>query len=316
MQLAKQLSLRVLSGLLSLLFISFVTFAVQSLASGDAATMLAGEKASHYQVQLLRHQMGLDRPFLVQYGDFLVKAVHGNLGHSYFGAQTPVTQILAQTLPMTMTLAFSAIVLAAMIAIPLGILAALKENTIVDYFSLTFSVLAVTIPSFVLAPIFVYIFALELNYLPQTWDNPLRGPLIYYLIMPVAILAAGPTAVLVRLTRSSVLETMRQEFVRLAIAKGVSPWRLYFKHILRNAILPVITAIGTSFGYLLGGSFIIEQFFRLPGIGHKTIEAMLARDTPVIQGCILAAGALFVFVNLLVDLSVPLLDPRVRGQAL
>lgn len=316
MKLAKQLALRVFTGLLSLIFISFVTFAIQSFASGDAATMLAGEKASHQQVVMLRHQMGLDRPFLVQYGDFLVKACHGDLGHSYFGAQAPVTEILGRTLPMTATLAFSAIILAAMIAIPLGILAALRENTIVDYFSLTFSVLAVTIPTFVLAPIFVYFFALELNYLPQTWDNPLRGPMVYYLIMPVAVLAAAPTATLTRLTRSSVLETMRQEFVRLAIAKGVSPWRLYFKHILRNAILPVITSIGTSFGGLLGGSFIIERFFRLPGVGSKTIEAMLARDTPVIQGCIITVGALFIFVNLLVDLAVPLLDPRVRGDAL
>ena len=217
---------------------------------------------------------------------------------------------------MTMTLAFSAIILSALVAIPLGTIAAIKENKATDYAVLTVSILAVTIPTFVLAPLLVYIFALRLDYLPQTWDNPLRGPFIYYLILPVSILAARPTATLVRLTRSSVLETMRQEFVRLAIAKGVSPLNLYVKHVLRNALLPVVTALGTNFGYLLGGSFIIETFFRLPGVGSRTIEAMLSRDTPVIQGCIIATGALFVLVNLLVDIAVPILDPRVRGGAL
>lgn len=289
---------------------------IQSLASGDVANLLAGEKATHHQIEMIRAQYGLNKPLLVQYGHFLLNALQGNLGHSYFGAQPTVVSILKTTLPMTMTLAFSAIILAAVVAIPFGTIAAIKENKVADFSILSLSILAVTIPTFVLAPLLVYVFALRLDYLPQTWDNPLRGPVFYYLLMPVVILAARPTATLVRLTRSSVLETMRMEFVKLAIAKGVSPVRLYTKHILRNAMLPVVTAIGTNFGYLLGGSFIIEQFFRLPGVGSRTIEAMLSRDTPVIQGCIIATGALFVLVNLLVDIAVPLLDPTVRGSAL
>jgi len=314
--LARKVSLRVLYGVFSLLFISFVTFVIQSFASGDVATILAGEKASPMMVEHLRHQLGLDRPLLVQYFDFLWKALHGDLGHSYFSTQQSVVSIIAQNLPMTMEIASIAIVLSAIIGILFGTIAAVYEERSQDWAILSLSTLGVTIPTFVLAPILVYIYSLRLDELPQTWEIPLRDAEWKYLLLPVIILAARPTASIIRLTRSSMVETLRQEFIRMAVAKGVPRGSLIFKHALRNAILPVVTSIGTNFGYLLSGSFIIERFFRLPGIGAKTIEAMQQRDTPVIQGCIIATGALFVLVNLIVDLSVPLLDPRVRDTAL
>lgn len=312
MRLAKSIAFRLLYGALSLVFISFVTFLAQSFASGDAATTLSGDKATPAQVAMLRHQMGLDRPFFVQYGDFVWKALHGNLGNSYFGKQTAVTKIILTNLPTTITIAFCAITLALAIGLVFGTLAAVYKAKFIDHAVLTMSTLGVTVPTFVLAPILVFIVALQLNYLPQTWEDPLRGPVWMYLLLPVVILSARPAASLIRLTRASVLDTLQQEFIRMAVAKGVPKGRLIIKHALRNAILPVITSTGTSFGFLLTGSFVIERFFRLPGVGAKTIEAISSRDTPVIQGCILVTGALFIIVNLIVDILLPILDPRIR----
>ncbi len=312
MRLARQILLRLLYGAVSLVFICFVTFAAQSLASGDAATALAGEKATPEQVVALRHQMGLDRPFPIQFASFMAGAVRGDLGKSYFGQQRPVGDIMRDNLPTTATVAFCAMILAAGIGILLGTLAAIYQNRFADRVVLTVGTLGVTVPNFVLAPILVYIFALKLDQLPQTWEDPLRDAAWKYLLLPVVILAARPTALLTRLTRASMIETLSQEFIRTAVAKGVPPLRLYFKHALRNAILPVITAIGTSFGFPLTGSFVVERFFRLPGVGARTIEAIQRRDTPVIQGGILITGALFILVNLAVDILLPILDPRIR----
>jgi ABC-type dipeptide/oligopeptide/nickel transport system permease component len=213
---------------------------------------------------------------------------------------------------MTMKIAFLAILLAAAVGIFLGTIAAVWQNRAPDQAVLTLSTLGVTVPNFVLAPVLVYIFALRLDVLPQTWEVNLRAPEFYYLILPVVILAARPMASLTRLTRASVIDTLQQEFVRLAVAKGVPPFRLIFKHVLRNALLPVVTAIGTSFGFLLTGSFIIERAFVIPGLGSEAIEAIQRRDTPVIQATVLIAGALFILINLLVDVILPILDPRIR----
>jgi peptide/nickel transport system permease protein len=311
-RLVRSIALRLLYGALSLLFISFVTFLAQTFASGDAATVLSGDKATPAQVIALRHSMGLDRPFFVQYGDFVWKALHGDLGHSYFGRQTPVVDILKVNLPTTATIAFCAIALAVAIGLVFGTFAAIYRAKFIDHAVLTMSTLGVTLPNFVLAPILVYIFALNLNYLPLTWEDPLRDDLWKYLLLPVVILASRPAASLIRLTRASMLDTLQQEFMRMAVAKGVPPFRLVVVHGLRNAILPVVTATGTNFGFLLTGSFVVERFFRLPGVGAKTIEAINQRDTPVIQGCILITGALFILVNLVVDILLPILDPRIR----
>ena len=211
-----------------------------------------------------------------------------------------------------MKIAFLAMLLAAAVGITLGTIAAVRETQWPDRGVLTISTLGVTLPNFVLAPILAYFFAIRLNWLPLTWEVNLRGPEIFYLILPVAILSARPMASITRLTRASMIETLHQEFIRLATAKGVPTFRLITRHALRNAILPVITSMGSQFGILLTGSFTVELAFQMPGVGMATIEAINQRDTPVILAAVLVTGAVFVLVNLAVDLMLPMLDPRIR----
>lgn len=312
MQLIKALVLRLAFGVVSLLIISFITFVASALAPGDPARYVAGEKATEEQYQRIREQMGLNKPLLERYGTYIGNISHGDWGTSYQGIHEPVADVLKRSVPMTAKVAVLAIVLASFIGITLGTIAAIRENRFADRSILTISTLGVTLPNFVLAPILVYIFAVRLNQLPVGWEVELRGPEWMYLLLPVIVLSLRPMAMLTRLTRASMVETLRQEFIRTAIAKGVPPFRIYTKYALRNAILPVVTTIGTTFGFLLTGSFVVERFFIMPGIGSKTIEAILSNDVPVIQACVLVTGFMFVVVNTLVDLALPILDPRIR----
>lgn len=312
MRLARAIFLRLLFGLLSLIFITLITFIADELAPGDAALVFAGEKATVEQIERIRHLMGLDRPAPVRYFEFLKNAAQGDFGTSYYGTKEPVTDIIKRNLPMTLKIAFAAILLAAMIGITLGTFAAVHQNKFQDRSVLVFSTLGVTIPNFVLAPILVLIFAMYLDVLPINWEANLRAPAYMYLILPVIILAARPAAMLTRLTRASMIDTLQQEFIRLAVAKGVPRTRLILRHALRNAILPVVTATGTSFGFLLTGSFVVERFFTLPGLGREVIEAIQQGNVPVIQAGILVTGTMFILINLLVDMILPILDPRIR----
>ena len=304
--------LRLLYGLVSLVFISLVTFMADEIAPGDAATAVAGEKATVEQVDRLRHQMGLDRPWPVRYFEFVGHAARFEFGKSYFGTKEPVNTIIGRALPLTLLLAGSAIALATILGLSLGTLAAIWRDRPPDRLTLTLSTLGVTVPNFVLAPILVFIFAVRMDVLTTTWEVKRVAPDFFYLVLPVIVLAARPAASLTRLTRASMVDTLSQEFVRLAVAKGVPPWQIYFKHALRNAVLPVLTSIGTSFGYLLTGSFVVETIFTMPGLGHAAIDAILKGDTPVILASTLVSGALFVLVNLLVDMALPVIDPRIR----
>lgn len=312
MRLAKAISVRLLFGLISLLFISLVTFLADEVAPGDAATALAGEKATLAQVQQKRKELGLDRPWPVRYVEFVGNAAKGDLGSSYFRTREPVREILATKLPLTVKVATYSIILASFIGIGLGMIAAVYRDRFPDRSILTVSTLGVTIPNYVLAPLLALFFAVKMDILPQTWDTRMVAPEIFYLILPVSILAARPAALLTRLTRASMIDTLQQEFIRTAIAKGVPRGRLLFRHALRNAILPVITAIGTSFGFLLTGSFVIERAFTIPGIGSATIEAILQGDMPVVQAGIMVTGMTFIVLNLVVDILLPILDPRIR----
>ncbi len=312
MRIARALSLRLVYGVLSLLFISFVTFLAGEAAPGDAATIEAGEKASLADVQRIRHQMGLDRSWPQRYVEGLGKAAQGDFGHSYTGTKDEVGAIIGRTLPLTAMLAGLSIVVASAVGITLGTISGVTRNKVPDRLILTFSTLGVTIPSFVLAPVLVYWFSVRMNQLPGTWrvDRP-EGD-FWYLLLPVGILAARPAALIARLTRASMIETLQQEFVRTAIAKGVPRLRLYVRHALRNAILPVVTAIGTTFGLLLTGSFIIETAFSIPGLGQRTVEAIKSLDMPFVQAAVFVTGALFILINTLVDMLLPILDPRIR----
>ena len=322
MRLLKAILLRLLYGVLSLLFITFVSFIADELAPGDAATVRAGEKASLQQIEQLRHDMGLDRPWTVRYVESLGNMTHGNFGESYYGVHEPVVDIIKRTLPVTMRLALLAIILASAIGITFGTLAAIYQNRFIDRTILTAGTLGVTIPNFVLGPLLVILFTKVLNdYLygsfgfgiADSFQTSAEKPANWTMfVLPVIVLASRPAAMLTRLTRASMIETMQQEFIRMATAKGVPFWRLIIRHALRNAILPVITAIGTSVGFLLTGSFVTERFFLIPGLGQETIAAILQTNAPVFTGCIIVTGVLFLVVNLLVDLILPILDPRIR----
>lgn len=324
-QVAKPILLRLTFGVLSLLFISFVTFFAAFLVPGDAATAVAGDKATPETVQRIRHQMGLDRPWPVRYVDYVKGATTGDLGTSYFGTREKVSSVIARTLPVTGEVATMAIVLASFVGILLGTFAAVYKNQVADRSVLTLSTLGVTVPNFVLAPLLVYFFCIKNNYLDLIWTygaenidlHQVHSPATLWAIfkpfvLPVVILAARPMALITRLTRAMMIDTMQQEFIRTAVAKGVPRGRLIFRHALRNAILPVITTIGTSFGFLLTGSFVIERYFVMPGLGSATIEAIQKGDMPVIQAGILITGAMFIILNLIVDILLPILDPRIR----
>lgn len=312
MRLTKAILLRLLFGVFSLIFISFVTFVAGELAPGDRAIVEAGEKARPETIAMLRHRYHLDEPWINRYWYFIRDASHLDFGDSYIGTKQPVSQRIAETAPTTLKIAFIAIILAAFVGLTLGTIAGIWQGRPPDGIALSLSTLGVTIPNFVLVPMLAYVFAVKLDLLPQTWDVPLKAPEIYYLILPVVALALRPMALLTRLTRASLIDTMQQEFMRMATAKGVPFWRRILKHGLRNAILPVVTAIGTSFGFLLTGSFVVERAFGLPGLGSAGIEAIQAGDTPMIQATVLLAGATFIVVNLLVDILLPILDPRIR----
>ncbi len=304
---------RLVGGAVSLLFISFLTF-VATLFAPDAAIERAGEKATLEQVERIRHNMGLDRPWPIRYGEFLSNAAHFDFGNSYSDIQEPVNKKLARVIPLTARIALLAILLAAAVGITLGTIAGIWQSKGPDRLVLSISTLGVTLPNFVLAPLLVYFFAVQLNYLPTTWaaEGHRSAPDFYYLLLPVLVLAMRPMASLTRLTRASMIDTLQQEFIRLAIAKGVPPFRLYIRHALRNAILPVITAIGTSFGFLLTGSFVVETVFAIPGFGYAAIDAISRSDTPMILASTVVSGAAFVIVNLFIDILAPFIDPRIR----
>ncbi len=311
MRLVKAISLRLLFGVLSLLFISLVTFVAGELTPYDAATIEAGDKGGA-RVHEIRHRMGLDRAWYVRYEEYLVNSARGDFGKSLYGTKEDVSAIVARTLPMTARIALMAITLAALVGIVFGTVAGVYSARAPDRTILTLSTLGVTVPNFVLAPVLVYILAVQMGRLPVAWEAQRSAADWYYYVLPVCILAARPSALLTRITRSSMLDTLQQEFIRTAIAKGVPRGRLYIRHALRNAILPTVTAIGTSFGVLLTGSFVVENAFLLPGIGKQTIEAMTQNNMPVIQACVLVTGAMFILLNLVVDIILPILDPRIR----
>lgn len=308
MQLAKALTFRILFAIASLFIVSIITFAANE-AMPDPAVALAGEKATQASVERIRENLGLNRPAYVRYGEYLNHALHGDFGTSYYGTKEPVADMIKRNLPTTVKLALLAICASTLVGVTLGVIAGAYRNGPLDRSTLLVSTLFVTVPNFLLAPILALIFSLKLGWLPLNWDTDSDWKAF---VLPVIVLMARPTALLTRLTRASLVETLQQEFIKLAVAKGVPSTRLLIKHAVRNSILPVITAIGTSFGILLTGSFVTERFFTLPGLGFLTIDAIQKGDGPTIQACVLLTGALFIVINLFVDVILPLLDPRIR----
>lgn len=312
---ARPVLLRLLYGLVSLIFITLITFIADEIAPGDAATIRAGDKATAAQVQALRVEMGLTRPWPIRYVEFIGNAARLDFGYSTQGPRRPIKEALLRALPVTMSIAVISISIAAIFGVLLGMMAAIRENKLTDRLVLSVSTLGVTIPNYVLLPILVLIFSpIYLDWLPTSYEIPERqvAPGIFYIIIPVIVLSLRPMATLTRLMRASMVDTLKQEFVRLAVAKGVSTRRLNWSHCFRNALIPVLTAMGTSFGYLLTGSFVVESAYLIPGIGKTAIEAITQRDTPMILATTTVTGFLFIAVNLIVDIMLPLIDPRIR----
>jgi oligopeptide transport system permease protein len=288
-----------------LLVVSFITFALMHLVPGgpwDKEKTLAPQV-----VDALNKKYGLDKPFIAQFGDFLWNLMHGDLGVSYSFQDRSVTQIILQGLPKTAALGVIAFILAILIGIPFGMAAALKQNSIIDYLSVIFSTIFASIPGFVLGILLIIIFSVELHWLPTGgWGS------VKQIIMPAFALATLPAAFIARITRASTLEVMRQDYIRTVQAMGIKQRVILVRHILRNALIPVITMAGPELAFLISGSFIIENLFSIPGIGRMFVNGVFARDYGLIMGSVLFYGFVIAGINLVVDVLYGVIDPRIR----
>ncbi len=281
-------------------------FIISRLLPGDPARIMAGLNATQQQVDRLRHQLGLDKPLWVQYQDYMGQLLHGNLGFSpHFSA--PVAAQIAQRLPYTAELAVLATAIAVVVGVTIGVLAALRRNTLLDLILSAFAVFGVSMPVYWLGLMLILIFAIDLRALPAAGaDSPQS------VILPAVTLALFSIGLIARMTRASMLEVLGQDYVRTARAKGAPHRRVVLKHALRNAVLPILTAIGLQFGGLLGGAVLTESVFGWPGVGQLLVNSIFYRDYPMVQGLVLLFGVTYVVINLLVDLMYAYVDPRIR----
>ena len=289
-----------------LLGISFLVFLLVHLVPGDPVRVMLQDVGSPEQVERMRIQLGLDRPVYVQYASFVVRAVRGDFGRSIH-TRRPVAQEIAFRIPYTVRLAVAAMLIAIVMGVVLGSIAAMHHQSALDYWTMVVALAGVSLPSFWFGLVLILIFSLYLRWLP-----PAGADSLLHLILPSVTLGSGAAAIIARLTRSSMLEVLRQDYIRTARAKGVANRRLVYRHALKNAMIPVVSIVGLQFAGLLGGAVIVETVFGWPGIGRLAVDAIFTRDIPVIQAVVLVAAVIFVFVNLLVDLLYGLLDPRIR----
>ncbi len=276
------------------------------LIPGDPVEVMLGETAQQADKERLREELGLNLPLYVQYGRFIVGVAQGDLGESYF-YRRPVAQVIAGRVPATVELALAAFLVAGVIAIPLGIVAALREGTVVDNASVLFSLVGVSMPNFWLGPLLIILFSIQLGWFPVSGRGGVGS-----LVLPAVTLGTALAAVLSRMTRASLLERLGEDYLTVARAKGLPEWKVILKHALRNALIPIITVMGLQFGALLSGAIITENVFSWPGIGTLLINAIAARDYPLVQGCVLFITLSYVFVNLVTDLLYGWVDPRIR----
>jgi ABC-type dipeptide/oligopeptide/nickel transport system permease component len=297
---------RILLTIPVLLGVATLVFSLIHLVPGDPAQAMLGDGASQQDIAELRKSLGLDRPLLEQYVNFLRQAATGDLGNSFRTGQ-PVTSMILERVPATAELAVAAMIIAILIAIPLGVVAAVWRGTAADYGAMTFALAGVSIPNFWLGPLLAIIFAVELGWLPVSG----RGTLAH-LILPAISLGLALAAILARMTRASLLDELRELYVRAARARGVSRTLAITAHALRNSMVPLLTIVALQFGAVLTGAVITETIFAWPGIGRLLIQSIGFRDYPMVQGCILLIAVTYVTVNLITDLMYGVLDPRIR----
>jgi peptide/nickel transport system permease protein len=297
-----------------LLALTMVSFALVHVIPGDPALVMMGGEGTPQAVEELRHQLGLDRPLHVRYLEWLGQISRGDLGQSLYN-KTRVSEELVWRMPTTLALVTLALVFAVGIGVPAGLLSAAYRNSWIDHAARLLTLVSLSLPGFWLGLMLIILFALWLDLLPIIGYEPITqgfSKAIPYLILPSLALGANVAALLTRLTRSSMLEVLGQDYVRTARAKGLRDRAVLMRHALRNAMIPIVTAIGINLGILLGGSAVIETVFVLPGVGQLVVRSLYTRDLPVIQGLILYVAVVYVLVNLLVDVLYTYLDPRLR----
>ena len=291
-----------------LLGVSFIIFTIMNIIPGDPAALILGDGAPMEARDQLNHELGLDDPFFVRYGRYVLNAVQGDFGFSYRTRQPVFEEIFAR-FPTTIKLATGAMLVAVAIALPLGVISAVKQYSAFDMISSVMAMMLCSIPAFWLGLLSILLFALHLRWIPSNGADTWQA-----FIMPIITLSLPSAAEILRLTRSTMLETIRQDYVRTAKAKGATKVIVVWKHALRNALLPIITVIGMHFGALLGGSVIIESVFAMPGVGSLSITAIRSKDTPQVMASVLLLAVVFCFIMLAVDLLYALIDPRIRAK--
>ena len=294
--------------------VAFFVFSLLYLTPGDPAAVIAGDFATVQDIERIRHQLGLDQPLLTRFWSWASAVLHGDLGISIF-TNLPVTQLIGQRVGPTLSLALCTLVVAVLVAVPMGVIAAWKAGRLVDRLVMVFSVAGFSIPVFVLAYLLIYLFAIDLDWLPVQGYTPVREglwPWLSHLILPSIALGTIYIALIARITRATMLDVLAQDYVRTAHAKGLAPVAVLMRHALKNAAVPIVTIIGIGVALLISGVVVTESVFAIPGIGRLTVDAIIRRDYPIIQGVILIFSAVYVLVNLAVDLSYRLFDPRIQ----
>ena len=294
--------------------VGIAVFLLLHLTPGDPAAVIAGDYARPEDIARIRAQLGLDRPLHVQFFTWVGSILSGDLGVSIF-SDLPVVHLIGQRLEPTLALAAATLVFSVVIAIPMGVLAAWKAGTWTDRLIMIFAVLGFSVPVFVIAYALMWVFSLELGWFPVQGYKSIFdgfGPFLHSIALPTFALGVIYVALMARITRASMLETLQEDYIRTARAKGVDNRTVLIRHALRNASVPIVTIIGIGIALLIGGVVVTESVFNIPGLGRLTIDAVLHRDYPVIQGVILVFSAAYVLVNLLIDLSYTVLDPRIR----
>jgi ABC-type dipeptide/oligopeptide/nickel transport system permease component len=306
MALLRYIGQRILYAIPALWLIVTMVFMLAHLVPGDPVAQMLGEGARVEDLQQLRHALGLDLPLLTQYGRYMGGVLHGNLGES-FRFQQPVLKVVASHYPATLELAIVALLICAAIAIPAGVLAAHRRGERTDHAVGVLTLFGLSIPNFALGPILILVFSVILGCLPVSG----RGGILH-LVLPAFTLGAALAAILTRMVRTSVIEELSADYIRTARAKGLTESAVLFRHAFRNALIPILTILGLQFGTLLAGTIVTESIFAWPGIGRLAVQAIGARDYPLLQGCILLIAVSYVIVNLLTDFVYAVVDPRVR----
>jgi len=319
-----------------LIGVAVIVFLIVHLIPGDPAQTMLGERASDQALEKLREDMGLNDPLPVQFWRYVKDLLRGDLGRSIM-SNNPVSQELSQRFPATLELSFFAIIFAVFVGVPAGIFASINQNSWFDNLSMLIALMGVSMPIFWLGLMFIWLFAVELGWFPPSsrigvgleftpmtnlyvidsiiqWNFAALKDVLHHLFLPAVALGTIPMAIIARMTRSSMLEVLKKDYIRTAYAKGLKRKMVIFKHALKNAMVPIITVVGLQFGVLLGGAVMTETIFSWPGLGKYLVDAIYARDFPIVQGGILFFAGVFVIVNLIVDLSYALVDPRIQYE--